>query len=300
MGTFPDAVVADFDGGRDTTCIICHEEMVETENDVQRLTGPTKKLPCSHMFHAGCLRSWFLRQQTCPICRMNVLEARSPTPAANRNPNINPAFAALPRNAQEEAQRIQNIIRDIQGRGGNDQQAAQGLENVNLPLITETSTSSGEVFKATWKIQIPNNPPIPRPPIDLEELSKLSDAELLTMEGKERAHVIKRIEYLRQVRSLCDASLTMMSQYESLTNTNNLVKSVQIQTDPVSTAVNDEVFPSSSPITKTTTTTPSTSSSSKDNTSSETTEKPEENKENPEEAQNELRQRRVQAFSSSS
>ncbi|XP_037088370.1 E3 ubiquitin-protein ligase synoviolin A-like [Pollicipes pollicipes] len=37
-----------------------------------------KKLPCNHVFHALCLRSWFQRQQTCPTCRMDILRAPAP------------------------------------------------------------------------------------------------------------------------------------------------------------------------------------------------------------------------------
>lgn len=33
----------------------------------------SKKLPCNHIFHTSCLRSWFQRQQTCPTCRLNIL-----------------------------------------------------------------------------------------------------------------------------------------------------------------------------------------------------------------------------------
>lgn len=47
----------------DNVCIICREEMVTA----------SKKLPCNHIFHTSCLRSWFQRQQTCPTCRMDVL-----------------------------------------------------------------------------------------------------------------------------------------------------------------------------------------------------------------------------------
>lgn len=39
-----------------------------------------KKLPCNHIFHTSCLRSWFQRQQTCPTCRLNIL--RTPASAA--------------------------------------------------------------------------------------------------------------------------------------------------------------------------------------------------------------------------
>lgn len=45
-----------------------------------------KKLPCNHIFHVSCLRSWFQRQQTCPTCRLNVLRvATPPTPQPPRN-----------------------------------------------------------------------------------------------------------------------------------------------------------------------------------------------------------------------
>lgn len=49
----------------DNVCIICREEMVGN--------GTSKKLPCNHIFHVTCLRSWFQRQQTCPTCRMDIL-----------------------------------------------------------------------------------------------------------------------------------------------------------------------------------------------------------------------------------
>lgn len=49
----------------DNICIICREDMVNT----------SKKLPCGHIFHTACLRSWFQRQQTCPTCRLNILRA---------------------------------------------------------------------------------------------------------------------------------------------------------------------------------------------------------------------------------
>ncbi|XP_074530517.1 E3 ubiquitin-protein ligase synoviolin [Halichoeres trimaculatus] len=70
---YPDATPEDLQAS-DNVCIICREEMV---------TG-AKKLPCNHIFHSSCLRSWFQRQQTCPTCRMDVLRAsnnQTPTPA---------------------------------------------------------------------------------------------------------------------------------------------------------------------------------------------------------------------------
>jgi len=49
------------------TCIVCREEMREA-----------KKLPCGHILHLHCLRSWLERQQVCPICRTPVLQEEIP------------------------------------------------------------------------------------------------------------------------------------------------------------------------------------------------------------------------------
>lgn len=62
---YPDAREDELNQG-DNVCIICREEM----------TGVgAKKLPCNHIFHAACLRSWFQRQQTCPTCRLDIIQA---------------------------------------------------------------------------------------------------------------------------------------------------------------------------------------------------------------------------------
>ncbi|XP_031135894.1 E3 ubiquitin-protein ligase synoviolin [Sander lucioperca] len=84
---YPDATPEDLQAS-DNVCIICREEMV---------TG-AKKLPCNHIFHSSCLRSWFQRQQTCPTCRMDVLRAsnNNQTPAPAQAP---PPAPAAPANA---------------------------------------------------------------------------------------------------------------------------------------------------------------------------------------------------------
>ncbi|XP_041351997.1 E3 ubiquitin-protein ligase synoviolin B-like isoform X2 [Gigantopelta aegis] len=66
---YPDATAEELAEG-DNVCIICREEMATN----------CKKLPCNHIFHASCLRSWFQRQQTCPTCRMDVLRMPRPEP----------------------------------------------------------------------------------------------------------------------------------------------------------------------------------------------------------------------------
>lgn len=84
---YPDATTQDLE--RDGTCIICREDMRPWEQPPQppangaaarpRATAPpderqrAKKLPCGHVLHLGCLKSWLERQQVCPTCRTSVL-----------------------------------------------------------------------------------------------------------------------------------------------------------------------------------------------------------------------------------
>uniref|UniRef100_A0A915EUL9 E3 ubiquitin-protein ligase hrd-1 n=1 Tax=Ditylenchus dipsaci TaxID=166011 RepID=A0A915EUL9_9BILA len=82
---FPLATQQELTDG-DATCIICREEMT--------VESGAKKLPCNHIFHPNCLRSWFQRQQTCPTCRLDVLTHQNLTPAhivANGAANAQPA-----------------------------------------------------------------------------------------------------------------------------------------------------------------------------------------------------------------
>ena len=92
---YPDATAQELE--RDGTCIICREDMRPWEppaeqpvaaDGAQRPARPArsppderqrpKKLPCGHVLHLGCLKSWLERQQVCPTCRTSVL---APSPS---------------------------------------------------------------------------------------------------------------------------------------------------------------------------------------------------------------------------
>ncbi|OJD15424.1 hypothetical protein AJ78_04324 [Emergomyces pasteurianus Ep9510] len=84
---YPDATAEEIAAG--DVCIICREEMepwppaAAPNGDAgsARPAGPIsdrlrpKKLPCGHILHFACLRSWLERQQICPTCRRPVASA---------------------------------------------------------------------------------------------------------------------------------------------------------------------------------------------------------------------------------
>lgn len=72
---YPDVTPEQLRNYSDTICIICREEMTVPAGAAgDNAAGlQIKKLPCDHIFHKGCLRSWFQRQQTCPTCRTSIL-----------------------------------------------------------------------------------------------------------------------------------------------------------------------------------------------------------------------------------
>ncbi|KAI5789404.1 hypothetical protein FPQ18DRAFT_368008 [Pyronema domesticum] len=86
---YPDATADEV--GQEGVCIICREEMRPwTEGPNGGAAGATpraagtqdqrhrpKKLPCGHVLHFACLRSWLERQQRCPTCRRPVLDENS-------------------------------------------------------------------------------------------------------------------------------------------------------------------------------------------------------------------------------
>lgn len=104
---YPNATVQELDQMSDKTCIICREEMEArvaaalppnatnvagpgaspgleaaqapggaTQAASSSRSGPNdtpKKLPCNHIFHFHCLRSWLERQQSCPTWWVHIL-----------------------------------------------------------------------------------------------------------------------------------------------------------------------------------------------------------------------------------
>ncbi|XP_047537281.1 E3 ubiquitin-protein ligase synoviolin [Vanessa atalanta] len=262
---YPDATAAEL-AAADNECIICREEM----------HSGAKKLPCNHIFHAACLRLWFQRQQTCPTCRLNVLRAPAPEPA-----NAN---AQAPPNAPH---------------------APNANANANVPHAPPPPSA------APVPPPFPNMPPppmmgwgLPPPPPRPAALASLSADELRRLEGTERRNVEARLQLLREIQAMLDASVLLMQQYSNVVanlplNCNTVATQTDLnRTEPSPEAsVKVKTEPDVVPTTSTYKPTPGPSTSRDDFTTDDAdTTSPDSFRDSIDADAEELRRRRLQKF----
>ncbi|XP_058814131.1 E3 ubiquitin-protein ligase HRD1 isoform X2 [Topomyia yanbarensis] len=173
----------------DNICIICREDMINS----------SKKLPCGHIFHTACLRSWFQRQQTCPTCRLNIL--RTPITTIHPNP-------VQPTDSEMNNLVNTNEANTSTGIGASTTAAAQST-------VSSTSNSAALVTGAPLVLSPLPFMGMPLPPVP-PALDTLTDAELRAMEGNDRHHIEQRIKHLQNIRTLMDASVALMNQYSAI------------------------------------------------------------------------------------
>ncbi|XP_078036009.1 septin interacting protein 3 [Augochlora pura] len=218
---YPDATPEEL-AAADNVCIICREEMV----------AASKKLPCNHIFHTACLRSWFQRQQTCPTCRLNILrpvnnnqgprqqnqpQAGPQVPQAPQAPEFNPIVQGLP--AFWAGLQAPGAVPQQQVPPATPQQQGQNT-TANTPTTSFQNLSTGGVplVPPPFPTMVPL-PPFPTPPPNLTELS---DEELRAMEGNLRQALEARIQTLQRIQLLLDAASAMMNQYQTAAATANI------------------------------------------------------------------------------
>uniref|UniRef100_A0A8C7JYA6 RING-type E3 ubiquitin transferase n=1 Tax=Oncorhynchus kisutch TaxID=8019 RepID=A0A8C7JYA6_ONCKI len=199
---YPDATPEDLLAS-DNVCIICREEMV---------TG-AKKLPCNHIFHASCLRSWFQRQQTCPTCRMDVLRASNPNQPPAPAPAQPPAPAA-PVNAPVPGPpgnvgpgMMPHFPPGLFPFWGPFPGAAPPAGAAGAPGATETPGAT-EAAQTQGAGECLSSMPPPPP-----ALSTMSEAELRELEQEGRRGLEARLQCLHNIHTLLDAAMLNIDQY---------------------------------------------------------------------------------------
>ncbi|XP_034114462.1 E3 ubiquitin-protein ligase HRD1 [Drosophila albomicans] len=210
----------------DNICIICREDMV----------NHSKKLPCGHIFHTTCLRSWFQRQQTCPTCRLNILRAPALPRAAEEpvNAAAAPAAAAAQTGVAAAVNVAANTLPGAAAAAATDARLPQangnaGRNPIFLPNFAELFGNANNIPNALsnpppamlppFMSQPPFayfTPPIGPPPPMPSDLTRFSDAELLAMEGTQRKHIEERLKMLRNTMLMLDSASILMQQYQGL------------------------------------------------------------------------------------
>jgi len=262
---YPDATAEDLEA-TDNVCIICREEMRGAPAAVAATAGVAaannnannnnnnngaraKKLPCGHIFHINCLRSWFQRQQTCPTCRIDILRQPAAVPAVAGNRNANEAAAAARAAAVLErvlgpaafaggANAVAPPVAAAAAAAAAPDQNQRGRINVAVaqpfaflppffppppPAASEGAAAARPPFPA-----LPFPPPFffPPPPLhgtlappSTSDLTSLSADQLRSMESEERSRVEARIHTLRNIQSLLDSAVSQMNLYVASTTT---------------------------------------------------------------------------------
>lgn len=170
---YPDATENDLGG--EEVCIICREtlrpwqrtgsgdlaEQAGTQDtDADERLRP-KKLPCGHILHLACLRSWLERQQNCPTCRQPVIttspnpqpsqrgEAHNQADADGRGDVAGGRVPQQPQQAGQNRLRFFNLgpIRLGFGAGPDVQDLAQQLHNNQAPRAQAAPNRDGGVFQ---------------------------------------------------------------------------------------------------------------------------------------------------------
>ncbi|EER28578.1 E3 ubiquitin-protein ligase hrd1 [Coccidioides posadasii str. Silveira] len=158
---YPDANAEEI--AREDVCIICREEMhpwqpFDTTNvhvgqgrAVGRMSERLrpKKLPCGHLLHFSCLRSWLERQQNCPTCRRPVTMTGRAQGGPDGEDVVARANQHIAGNAQAPAGRPRAWVLNLgplrvgfgAGRGDQFQDGAQQL-NAGQPLVNQAANQN--------------------------------------------------------------------------------------------------------------------------------------------------------------
>ncbi|KAJ8408854.1 hypothetical protein AAFF_G00246720 [Aldrovandia affinis] len=109
-------------------CAICYQDMKSAV-----IT------PCSHFFHAGCLKKWLYVQETCPLCHSQLKSQSQPTSTVAPAQDI-PQLLPQPANQdQVEAEQADPAACNVEGEADVTEKGGSGAEAEPRPLDPSNS-----------------------------------------------------------------------------------------------------------------------------------------------------------------
>ncbi|GAB1314875.1 E3 ubiquitin-protein ligase hrd1 [Madurella fahalii] len=231
MDQYPDATPEEL--GREDTCIICREEMrpwnPADATQVERTRA--KKLPCGHILHFGCLKSWLERQQVCPTCRRPVARDGQQPPANGGavvfRLGLNfPAGQNRQPQPPADGQPAQAGAADEQG---NNQNRAVRMFNLGPLRLGFAQGRVDDIRQIAQQLRIPAdaaNPPAPTPTVPAQDTTN----NLTTGLDQIRAQLLTLGQQVRQEMVNVQNAAHELQLLNSLTN--ELTRLRQLQQQP--------------------------------------------------------------------
>jgi E3 ubiquitin-protein ligase synoviolin len=151
---------------RDPQCIICYDDMVDD----------AKKLPCGHIFHKHCLKSWMERNTRCPYCNKSTLltetepitsPPRPQQPRAATRPSASSAATSttvrvstirIPSTTQNE--QLLGLIRTLQGSASHSSSSTTTSSSVLFRNIPPMDSFQGRLPGLHFPPPMPPPPPL--------------------------------------------------------------------------------------------------------------------------------------------
>ena len=175
-------------------CIVCREDLMNRN---------CRKLPCGHIYHTSCLKSWFQRKQSCPLCRFDVL-SDTVQPVAPNRPNANAGVQPANNQPERETGVTAPVAGEVDSETKSKPQETIGASlpkhQWNVPDI-----SPDQIPNFVGMSQGHNQFPVPLKELSTEDLEKL--------ESEERAAIEARLLVLQNVRQLLDCATIQLSSY---------------------------------------------------------------------------------------
>uniref|UniRef100_A0A673A2M4 RING finger protein 145 n=1 Tax=Sphaeramia orbicularis TaxID=375764 RepID=A0A673A2M4_9TELE len=152
-------------------CAICYQDM-----------NSAVITPCSHFFHAGCLKKWLYVQETCPLCHSQL---KSQSPASNVPNQDTPPANQSPAGQEEAAGGMKEKDRTCPGDGTTEATAEQeGDKEAEESSSPSSSSSLPCDSRKVFKISSSSSSPSPlstEPQSSLEPLSSFPSSDTQDM-----------------------------------------------------------------------------------------------------------------------
>eukprot|EP01029_Cantina_marsupialis_P007640 TRINITY_DN1858_c0_g1_i1.p1 TRINITY_DN1858_c0_g1~~TRINITY_DN1858_c0_g1_i1.p1 ORF type:complete len:435 (-),score=41.08 TRINITY_DN1858_c0_g1_i1:301-1605(-) len=140
LSSLPDATSEQLNN--EEGCVICRDTMNEA-----------KVLPCGHIFHMNCLKTWVMKQANCPMCRQDISEA---TRHNQTNGDIEQPGNMVPdlegNNNVEPLNNADEVTEDFEHNTSNTQTEDLRSEIDKQRTLFDNMTH-GQLVDEVWKLQ---------------------------------------------------------------------------------------------------------------------------------------------------